>query len=185
MDNLPAKSEIPEVVDDDLEIPVKQKKGKLTLRYKTIAEYAARGYPPEMIGKVVGLKSNTIRKILENNDEVWTYINEILSGLFREGDMLLIHLYKKALLKLDTEMESGDSDTRHKAIEKVLKQAMIAAGKGGEEGGNKTLIAQFFGGAQGSGGSGGVGVESMDEIILRRRKERGLIEDKDAGGGDH
>jgi hypothetical protein len=52
----------------------------------------------------------------------------------------------------------------------------MVASKGGGDEGSKTLIAQFFGGAGGSGGAGGIGVESMDEVILRKRKERGLEE---------
>jgi hypothetical protein len=162
---------------DQPSYPSIPKRGKLTLRHKTIAEYAARGYPPKMIAKIVGMKTDSVRDVLEKNELVGEYINQILSDLFQEGDMLLVNLYKKALVKLDSEMESPDADIRHKAIEKVLKQAMITAGKGGgEEGGSKTLIAQFFGGSQGSGGSGGIGVESMDEVILRKRKERGLEE---------
>lgn len=150
------------------------KRGKLSLKYRTIAEYAARGYSPRMISKIVGMRSDWIRQILEHNEAVQEHIGQILNDLFQEGDMLLVHLYKKALEKLDSEMESTDPEIRHKAIEKVLRQAMASAGKGEE--GSKTLIAQFFGGTQGSGGSGGVGVESMDEVILRKRKERGLLE---------
>jgi hypothetical protein len=146
----------------------KKKRGRLGMRYRLIAEYASRSYPVEVIADIVGLKKETIYHILSDNEEVWAEVNRILSDLFSEGDRMLVYLYKKALTKLDEQLESESPEMRDKAIEKVLK--CYGVGKEGEQK-KPPLVMQFFG--RSSGGSP-LGVESIDQIILRKRAERGL-----------
>jgi hypothetical protein len=143
------------------------KKGKLSLRYRLIAEHAARGYPIEIIASKVNLTETTVYRILNENAQVWAEVNRIIENIFSEGDRILAGLYRKAMVKLDEQLEDPDVNIRDKAIEKILK----CYGFKGEQ----PSILQFIG-----GGKGPTGVETIDDIIIRKRKERGLpVEDPD------
>lgn len=151
--NLPVKKE-------ETKKPVK--KGKLSLKYKTVAEFAARGYPVEIIAQRVNMTVSNIYRILETNELVWQEMNIIQKRIFAEEDRFLRRLRDKALKKLEQRLD--DPDTEADAILKIL----TTTGKTTEKG--KPQIVQFFGGGQG----GGPIEQTIDQIILQRRKERGL-----------
>jgi len=172
---------IPEVVEEEgekekFQPSTKVKKGRgrgttkrrLSVKYRLIAEKAARGFNPEMIAKDNNLSVAQVYKALKK-DEVWEHIAEIIKEIFSEGDRLLANLFKKGLISLDTDLISDDPDVRKNTREQLFK--LWGYSKGGEsEGGTHHNIIQQFFQAKGSGGV----VKSMDEIILEKRKERGL-----------
>jgi hypothetical protein len=146
-------------------------RGKLSIKYRKIAEMASRGWSVSLIAKEVGLTENRVYVILKENDQVWEYINQIIKDTFSEGDRILAALYKKAMIGIDEDLSSGDADVRIKTREQILK-LWSSLSKAGEEGSGPqfNLIQQFFSGGKGTGI-----VQSMDEIILQKRKERGLL----------
>lgn len=156
-------------------IPGKKRKGILSVKYRKIASLAVRGWSPVEIGRDVGVRPERISIILER-DDVWEFVLEEIRGLFSEGDRILASLYKKAMIGLDEDMSSTDPSVRRSAREQVLK--LWGFGKNQPQDGEKnvSLIQQFFGG--GVEGTKPL-IQSMDEIILQKRKERGLkTEDK-------
>jgi len=156
--------ELVEVLPATIPAPVPQKKGKLSIRYRTIAEYAARGYSVEIIAQAVGIKRETVYHILESNEQVWEEMNLILKNIFAEGDRILANLYLKSLYKLDERL--SHPATEADAIEKILKVYGTRT-----SGGEKPAIVQFF---QNTGGQGPVVEEGIDQLILKKRQERGL-----------
>jgi len=140
-----------------------KKKGAISLKHKMIAELAARGYPVSIIAQQVAVKEATIYHLLRNDQDIWNEINKVLSAIFAEGDRMLANLRIKALDQLDEQLQSSDKDLRDKAIDKILKITDY-----GQEG-NRTAIFNF----PGSGG-GEAGIQSVDDLILKMRKERGL-----------
>lgn len=146
--------------------PLKKRRGKLAVKYRQVAELAARGWSVNQIGKQVGVRPERVSIILEK-DEVWEYVLEIIKNLFSEGDRILASLYKKALEGLDMDLSNPSPEIRRQAREQVRIWCM---GKSQEKGGPVVGIVQQFFGA----GNGKSIVQSMDEIILQKRKERGL-----------
>lgn len=151
-------------------------KKKLPYRYLIIAEMASRGWSPEEIAKEVGRKTITIYNILKR-DDVWEYIAETIRSTFSEGDRILAYLYKKSLKGLDDDLSSPDSDVRKNAREQVFKQWGYGRDKLVSDGDSSSrqisLFQQIFLGRESGGGHI---IESMDDIILKKRKERGLSE---------
>lgn len=137
-----------------------------------LAEYAARGYPVKLIASMIGVKEAAVYRILETRPEVWVEINRIVGEIFGEGDRLLANLYKKALVKLDAEMESESPERRDKAIDKVLKCYGYNRDKEDPDK-RPPILAQFIS----TGGAGPI-VEDFDEMVKRKRRERGLKEDE-------
>jgi plasmid maintenance system antidote protein VapI len=162
----------PEIIEEKKEYlptPVEEvkpeiKKGKLSIRYRTIAEYAARGYSIEIIAQTVGLKRETVYHILESNERVWEEMNSILKNVFAEGDRVLANIYLKALYKLDARL--NHPNTESDAIDKIMKAYGTRT-----SGGEKPSIVQFF---QNTGGQGPIVEEGIDQLIMKKRKERGL-----------
>ena len=148
---------------------IPKKKGKLSLKYRTIAEYAARGYSVELIAERIGITKGKVYNILETNELVWEEINRILTNIFADGDRMIANLRIKALKKLDDQLDSLNGDLRDKAIEKILKCSDYSKGD------LKGAVIQFFGPG---GKSEASGIQSIDDIILQKRKERGLLEGK-------
>jgi hypothetical protein len=107
------------------------------------------------------MKESTIYRLLGSNEEVWDEINTIITNLFAEGDRMLANLRTKVLIKLDERLESADPDLRDKAIDKILKCSDY--GKKEED-----RAAIFIG----TGGKSAQGIETVDDLILRMRKER-------------
>lgn len=163
-----------EVVEEKNNLPANiekgkpEKKGRMSLRYKTIANYAARGYSIEIIAKAVNMTPNTVYRIIENNEMVWEEMNRILKSIFSEGDRILANLYLKALYKLDARL--SHPSTEEDAIKKIMETFGKRTGGSGDK---PAVIQQFFQGGQ--GGTGTPLVEgSIDDIIIKKRKERGL-----------
>lgn len=150
-----------------------RKKGKLSIKYRTVAEYAARGYPVEIISKMSGVKVTTVYALLEKNELVWEEINRILAGIFSEGDRILANLYIKALYKLDDQLSSTNPEIYGKAVEKIVK---MYGDRAGSKSGEKPSILQFFGSVGGRPeiGQGPLIEGGIDQLILKKRKERGL-----------
>jgi hypothetical protein len=145
------------------ELPTKLKKrGAISLKHRMIAEMAARSYPISVIAQELHMKQSTVYNLLEKNEVIWDEINKAITAMFAEGDRILANLRLKALVKLDEQLNSSDAGISASAVSKILK---ITDGK---EGGDKTAI--FIG----AGGKSDQGIESVDTMILRMRKERGL-----------
>jgi len=143
--------------------PLSRQTGKNALKYKKIAELASRGWTAEMISKEVGLKKTRIFRILKR-DDVCQYVLEIVNEKFKEGDKILGWLYAKAMRRLDENLDSPIPSVRENAIEKVLK----CYGYNQGEGKVPSIIQQIF--TQGGPGI----VQSIDDLIIQKRLERGL-----------
>lgn len=139
--------------------------GSIKILYRRIAELAARGYSAEQIAREVNRSVMRVRMILDK-PEIYEEIKNIVKERFEEGDRLLSYLYKKALKELDVALDSDNFEIKDRAIEKVLK--MMGYGKTPEGG---VRVFQFFG----QGSNKGF-IESIDDLILQKRKERGLLE---------
>ncbi len=172
-DEVDDEAEESEIVPETENLPtiLPTKKGKLSLRYKTIAEYAARGYSVDIISQVTGMTPSAIYRVLDKNVLVWEEINRIMANMFAEGDRVLKNLYLKALYKLDERMNRPE--TEEDAIRKVMDVIGKRVASSGKEGEKPPIIQQFF---QTGGSSEGPIVEggTIDDLILKKRKERGL-----------
>lgn len=165
---------------DDLlpAIVEKKRKGILSVRYRKIASLAVRGWSPTEIGKEMGIRPERVTVILER-DDVWQFVIEEIRGLFSEGDRMVASLYKKAMVTLDEDLSSPDANVRRAAREQILR--LWGYGKNQPQDGerpNVSIVQQFLGGSE--GGSKPL-IQSMDEIILQKRKERGLKTEKIGG----
>ena len=143
----------------------KPKEKGLSRRHQRVADLAARGFSTNQIAEKTGLTAKRVREILRNED-VTKEICRITSEIFSEGDRHLASLYQKALTKLDEHLDSPNLEIQDKAIEKVLR---FFQPKGDVKA--KPLIAQFFSGMQ--KGNEDLG-RRLDEIVLQKRRERGL-----------
>ena len=160
----------------------KKRKGILSVRYRKIASLAVRGWSPVEIGREMGLRPERVTVILER-DDVWQFVIEEIRGLFSEGDRMIASLYKKAMVTLDEDLSSADPNIRKAAREQVLR--LWGYGKNQPQDGerpNVSIVQQFLGGAE--GGSKPL-IQSMDEIILQKRKERGLKTETEMKGDEN
>jgi len=138
-----------------------------------IAEMAARGWSPEDIAREVDRSPARIYAILKS-DEVWEYMKDIIRDTFSEGDRILAYLYKKAMKGLDLDLTSSDPAVRQAARADIFKQWGYGRDKvvsNGEKA-HISLFQQIFMGKEGAP-TGSI-IESIDDIILQKRKERGL-----------
>jgi hypothetical protein len=141
------------------------KKGKIGIKYQRIAFLVSKGgLSTKQIAEDVGISESRLYKILETRQDVWDEINRLTVESFKGSERFVATLLEKALASLEDQMVSGTADERKFAIDRVLKFFQ----KGDDK---KTLIAQFFGG--GGAGTPDAG-RRLDEIILQKRRERGL-----------
>jgi len=172
----------PEVVEEPRRLPIEidkpePPKRKLRPVEIKIAEMAARGWTPEEIAKEVHRSRERVYLILKT-EEVWDYMKGIIRDTFSEGDRILVLLYKKAMKGLDDDLQSSDPDVRKVARDQVLKTVLSKIGALTEGEKTQVNLFQFMGG--GKEGSGQSLIQSMDDIILQKRKERGLsLNDED------
>jgi hypothetical protein len=155
---------------------IEEKKKKLSSLYRRIAELSARGWSHQEISEEVGRTQSRISQIL-TRDDVWDYVTSIIRSTFSEGDRILSTLYKKTMVGLDQDVSSPDPDIRKNAREQVLKVWGYGRDKSlsDEDKPRVSLVQQFFG-----SGSGQKTIQTMDDVILQSRKERGLdISDKE------
>ena len=171
-ENQTEKVLLPEVVEQPVETqPLRRK--KLSVRNMRIAELAARGWSPEEIAREVGRSRERIYEILKT-DDVWEYIKDVIRDTFSEGDRILAYLYKKAMKGLDIDLSSSDPEVRQAARADIFKQWGYGRDKvvsSGEKA-HISLFQQIFMGREGAP-TGSI-IESIDDIILQKRKERGL-----------
>jgi hypothetical protein len=163
---------LPEIVEDSGEVAKPLRRKKLSPINMRIAEMAARGFSPEQIAHDVGRTRARVYEILKT-DEVWEEVKDRIRDTFSEGDRVLAYLYKKAMLGLDTDLSSTDPEIRKAARADIFRQWGYGRDKGGE--GERTSISlfqQIFTGRAGT--STGSVVQSIDDLILQKRKDRGL-----------
>ena len=157
----PSNPEIPaEIIDNKI-------KGKTKAKHRMIAELIARGFSVKEVAQQVNLSESQISHLLGDKESfVNTEISRILSNLFTENDRHLIDLYRRALQKLDNILSSSDEEKQFRAIDKIIKIFLTRSAKNG------VTIQQYFG-VESQEEEGGE-PKSIDEFIIRRRKERGL-----------
>ena len=157
--------------------PLEMRKGKTAVVYLRLANMAIRGYSTQQIADELDIDEHRVTKLLKENKQIWDYIQRHLEATFSEGDRILAYLYKKAMMSLDDELSSQSADVRQKAREQIFNMLKIMGmgrtnDKEGEVHDNRSIIFnQFFGGTK-SPISGKI--HSMDDLILMKRKERGL-----------
>jgi AcrR family transcriptional regulator len=132
-----------------------------------IAELIAHGFAPKDVAKKVNLSESQIYHLLSDKD---SFVNvetfRILNDLFAENDRHLIDLLSKALQKLDNMLSSSDEEKQFRAIDRIIKIFLSRSAK------NPVSIQQYFGiQTQDEKESQ---LNSVDELILQMRKERGL-----------
>jgi AcrR family transcriptional regulator len=155
--NLPAK------------VPHVKIKGKIKAKHTLVAALIARGFPVKDVAQQVNLSESQIYHLLSDKDSfVNAEIFRILSELFADNDRHLINLYSKALQKLDNMLSSSDEEKQFRAIDRIIKTYLSRSAK------NAVTIQQYFGIESQEEKEGEV--ESIDDFILQRRKDRGLTE---------
>jgi len=94
-------------------------------------------------------------------------MNRILKELFSAGDRRLINLYDKALQKLDSMLSNPGEEKQFRAVDRIIRIYFSRSAK------NAVTIQQYFGiQAQNENDF----IQSIDQLILKMRKERGLPE---------
>ena len=147
--------------------PGRQVQGITEIRQKNIAALIARGFSVKYVAKKLKISEDRIYHLLsDRNSFVNAEINRILNEAFAASDRRLINLYDKALQKLDAMLSSSDKETQCRAIDRIIKIYLARSAK------NAVTIQQYFG-IQ-SQEEEDDNIESIDEVILRRRRERGL-----------
>jgi len=139
---------------------------RLKPKHRLIGDLASRGWTAQMISKELHIHYKTVMEVLKR-EEVIEYTNIVVRNLFLDADRLLINLFMKSLIILDQQLDSTDPGVKDKAIGRTLNFFQT---KGAETRG-KPLINQFFSGMQ--QGNEDLG-KRLDEIVLQKRRERGL-----------
>jgi hypothetical protein len=98
-------------------------------------------------------------------------MDRIIDETLKNRDLMLINLYSEVLHRLDLMLESGDPKERNRAIDHVLDLVLARRTKGGYP-----MIAQYFN-VQPQG-QGHRPRQSIDELIIQRRREIELLIDK-------
>jgi plasmid maintenance system antidote protein VapI len=151
-----------------------QVQGITEIRQKNIAALIARGFSVKYVAKKLKISEDRIYHLLsDRNSLVNAEINRFLNETFGASDRRLVNLYDKALQKLDAMLSSSDEETQCRAIDRIIKIYLARSAK------NAVTIQQYFGIQSQEGGDDNI--ESIDEVILRRRKERGLDRSPDDG----
>jgi hypothetical protein len=137
--------------------------GITEIRQKTIAALIARGFSVKDVAKKLKISESRIYHLFcEKNSLVNDEIYRILSEAFAASDRRLINLYDKALQKLDAMLSSPDEKKQCHAIDRIIKIYVARSSKNG------LTIQQYF------GIESQEEIETVDQMILRMRKERGL-----------
>jgi len=143
------------------------------IRQKTIAALIARGFSVKYVAKKLKMSESHIYHLFSEKDSlVNAEINRILNEAFAASDRRLVNLYDKALKKLDALLSSSDEEKQFRAIDRIIRIYLTRSAK------NAVTIQQYFGIK-----SQEEKAETLDEIILRMRKERGLqlVEEEEHG----
>ena len=141
------------------------RKGKIAIKYRKIAFLASKGLTSEAIAKEVNLSVDRVTKILARGD-VWEESKRLLRESFEGSERFTIALLDKALRVLDDQLLMGTPEEKRFAIGQILKMFQAK-----QEGKGQTFITQFFSGIKDGGQDMG---RRLDEIVLQKRRERGL-----------
>lgn len=152
---------------------LEKRKGLVGLRYQKIAELLSRGVDVKIVAEEVGITPKSLYTILQNKPEVIEEAYRLVKERHKQTDFLIVDLYRDALEKIQEHLHSGDLDAEEKAITKVL--SLTKPPKDGEE--VRPVVNQFFSGVSQESGKEEKDEETLDEIIIRKRKERGLPND--------
>jgi hypothetical protein len=140
-------------------------KGKIDPRHVKIAVLKCQGYSVKDISKEVGMSEDRIYHLLgDENSDVNTEIRRISNEAAEASNRHLSHLFRKALNKLDCMLESGDDETKFRAIDRIIKIFSTMVGKNGPS------IQQNFGFQVEKKSP----IEIIDDLIIKKRRERGL-----------
>ena len=141
-----------------------QVQGITEIRQKTIAALIARGFSVKYVAKKLKISEDRIYHLFsDKNSLVNAEINRFFNDAFAASDRRLINLYDKALKKLDAMLSSSDEETQCRAIDRIIKIYLTRSTK------NAVTIQQYFG-IQSKEEKG----LTVDELVLKRSKERGL-----------
>ena len=144
-------------------LPQAKIKGKTKAKHAMIAALIARGSSVKEVADKVNLSKDQIYHLLSDKDSfVNLEISRILSELFGENDLRLIDLYSKTLQKLDNMLSSSDEEKQLKAMDRIIKTFLAKWAK------NRVTVQQYF------GIESQEEKETVDQMIMHMRKERGL-----------
>jgi hypothetical protein len=146
---------------------------KLKPKHRLIADLACRGWTAQRIAKELGVHHKTVVEVLKRQ-EVIEYVSVTVTNLFQDCDRMLLNVFMKAILILDQQLDSTDAGVRDRAVDKTLKFFQATKGADGRA---KPLIAQFFSNTGKDEQKVEEEEESLDDTILRKRRERGLPND--------
>jgi len=147
--------------------PPWEAQGVTEVRQRTIAALIARGFSVKHVAKKLKMSESRIYHLLSDKDSfVNAEINRILNELFAGNDRRLVNLYNKALQKLDAMLSSSDEEKQFRAIDRIIRIYLARSAK------NAVTIKQYFGIESQEEEQGKR--ETMDEMIIRMRRERGL-----------
>jgi DNA-binding CsgD family transcriptional regulator len=147
--------------------PRGQVQGITEIRQKTIAALIARGFSVKYVAKKLKISEDRIYHLCsEKNSLVNAEINRFLNEAFAASDRRLINLYDKALQKLDAMLSSSNAETQCRAIDRIIRIYLTRSAK------NAVTIQQYFG-IQSQEKKDGK-METVDEVIIRKAKEREL-----------
>jgi hypothetical protein len=151
---------------DSTSNPGAQPQGITEIRQKNIAALIARGFSVKYVAKKLKMSESRIYHLLSEKDSlVNTEIHRILNQLFAGNDRRLVNLYDKVLEKLDSMLSSPDEEKQFRAIDRIIKIFLSRSTK------NAVTIQQYFG-IQSKDEK--EFIKSIDDLILKMRKERGL-----------
>ena len=142
-------------------------KGRIQARHLRVATLVARGFPISFVAKETGLSESRVYHLLADpNSFVNQEVHRILNELFASNDRTLLNIYHKVRVKLDEDLSSNDPEVRGRAVDQVIKVYMTRTGKNGNP-----KIAQYIN-VSGQGNTDFIA--NIDEVIIQKRKERGL-----------
>ena len=142
-------------------------KGKIDPKHVKIAVLRWEGYSVKEISKKVEMSEDRIYHLLADEDSsVITEIRRISNEAAEASNRLLSHLFRKALNKLDCMLESGDDETKFRAIDRIIKIFSTMVGKNGPS------IQQNFGFQVKQ--EQNTPPYDIDRLIIEKRRERGL-----------
>jgi len=165
-------------VTEQPQVPLNEKKGFISLKKRTIAELAEQGYGSTYIAKQVHLSPNRVYRLLNNDQEIADEIVRIRAAKYKKADETMVDLLLRAMEDLREDLLSPDSTRRVTARNRILdlfkEMRKGTQGPVPEGGVSPTVVQQFFGqNAQGQGGAA-IRPTAIDDIIIRKSKERGL-----------
>ena len=147
--------------------------GITEIRQRTIAALIARGFSVKYVAKKLKISESRIYHLLSDKDSlVNAEINRVLKELFAGDDRRLVNLFDKALQKLDAMLSSCDEEKQFRAIDRIIRIYLTRSAK------HAVTIQQYFGiqSQEEDEKEEKRFIKRIDDLILKKRKERGLPE---------